>query len=116
VCNDDAATCAEPDPPPPDDRPPVPDLPPISPPVGTTWYKPVDPLPNPNTVLTTPYDCSGWIGFRTFLQAETWFTRPGLDPNFGSTQLQVGACMPHKQRVAGTIPLDIVVGKFNFPE
>jgi hypothetical protein len=31
-------------------------------------------------------------------------------------QLLVGACLPHGQRVAGKLPVDILLQKINFPE
>lgn len=99
VCNEDAATCAEPDPPAPGDRPPVPELPPIDPPNGTTWYRPTTPLPDPQAVINNSYECGGWAGTRVYLEAQTWFTRSARDPSAESTQLHVGACLPHKQKV-----------------
>ena len=54
ICNEDAATCAEPDPPVLPPRPDVPDLPPISPPNGTVWYKPGAALPDPAAVNGVP--------------------------------------------------------------
>jgi hypothetical protein len=32
-----------------------------------------------------------------------------------STQLHLGACLPHKQQIAGLLPLDILVQKAYFP-
>ncbi|KAI8473243.1 MAG: hypothetical protein J3K34DRAFT_519093 [Monoraphidium minutum] len=112
---EDDAECNEPDPPPPV-REPVPDLPPILPPDNaTTWYKPGDALPDQSDVITAPYDCSKWRGSRIYLEGQTWFTRPGEDPAGKSAQIQVGSCLPHKQPVAGVIPLDIMLGKYYLP-
>jgi hypothetical protein len=115
VCNEGPDVCAQPDLPPPDEHPPGNPLPPIDPPAGATLYKLTDPLPDQNAVLKAPYDCSIWRGGRTYLEAQNWFTRPGLDANSGASQLQVGACLPHKQMVAGVIPVDVMLGKYYFP-
>jgi hypothetical protein len=99
----------------PDEPPPQQPLPGVSPPGDATLYKMTDTnLPNPNDVLTKPYDCSGWLGQRYYLEGQTWHTPAGASPNTASTQLHVGACLPHKQLVAGVIPLDLMVGKFYF--
>jgi len=87
----------------------------MNPPPGTAWYNTTQNLPPQNQVADRPYDCSGWLGSRTYFEAQTWFTRPGEKVGPGSTQLTVGACLPHKQMIAGILPVDILLQKTNWP-
>lgn len=46
----------------------------------------------------------------------TTATRPGQNLDYGNNSaLLVGACLPHGQRVAGKVPVDILLQKRNFP-
>ena len=47
-------------------------------------------------------------------RSQVWHTPAGASANDQSTQLHVGACLPHKQSVAGVIPLHLLVSKLNF--
>lgn len=43
--------------------------------------------------------------------------RPYQSIDYGTgSQLIVGACLPHGQRVAGKIPVDVLLQKINFPD
>ena len=44
------------------------------------------------------------------------FCRPYQSIDYGNgSQLLIGACLPHGQKVAGKIPVDILLQKRNFP-
>jgi hypothetical protein len=98
-----------------DEGPTIPPPQPISPPPGTAYYKDPLSLPPQAQVASAPYDCSGWLGSRVYLEGGTWFTRPGAQLGVDSTQLHIGACLPHKQQIAGKLPLDILVQKAYLP-
>jgi hypothetical protein len=100
---------------PPDEQGPAPQIAPMNPPPGAAWYNGSQQLPAQAQVSDRPYDCSGWFGPRTYLEAQTWHTRTGQAVGAGSTQLTVGACLPHKQMIAGIFPVDILLTKYNFP-
>lgn len=109
VCNN-ATGCPVDSIAPPDENPePPPVIAPMNPPPGAAWYNGTIALPPQSAAAERPYDCSGWLGNRVYLEGQTWHTQPGLDPNTGSTQLHVGACLPHRQMVAGDVPLDILL-------
>ena len=86
-----------------------------NPPPAAAWYNGTQALPSQTVVATTPYDCSGWLGQRYYLETQTWHTRPGADVTNSSTQLHMGACIPHRQMIAGDFPIDILLQKQNFP-
>lgn len=118
VCNNpgEGSTCSEDQPgqgPPDEHQPTPPALP--KPPGGVVFYNGSQPIPLPAQVAETPYDCSGWLEPRVYLEAQTWYTRPSDDVTAQSAQLLVGACMPHKQMVAGTFPVHILVQKNRLP-
>lgn len=109
VCNN-ASGCPVDTIAPPDENPdPPPVVPPMNPPSGAAWYNGTVPLPLQSAAADRPYDCSGWLGQRVYLEGQTWHTQPGLDPATGSAQMHVGACLPHRQMVAGDVPLDILL-------
>lgn len=85
---------------------------------GVSWYNGNQTLPEPDRPLSQPYNCSGWDlggGSRVYLEGQGWYTRPGDDLLTKSTQIHVGACVPHKQSIANQIPLHIVLKKHYFP-
>jgi hypothetical protein len=114
VCNDPAG-CPADQTAPPDEQGPPPQIAPMDPPPEAAWYTGAQTLPPQNQVADRPYDCSGWFGPRTYLEAQTWHTRADQTVGTGSTQLAVGACLPHKQMIAGIFPVDILLTKYNFP-
>jgi hypothetical protein len=71
-------------------------------------------LPPQTQAATAPYDCSGWRGSRYYLESQTWHTPPGGDVLTNSAQVLIGACLPHKQTIAGRFPLDVLLQKAYF--
>ena len=98
-----------------DEQPPPEPIDPINPPGDAAWYNGSEALPPQSVVATTPYDCSRWLGSRIYLEGQAWFTLPGADKLLNSTQLHIGACVPHKRMIAGQFPIDILLQKVNWP-
>jgi len=86
------------------------------PPAGVVFFNGSNAvLPNASQVLTTPVPtCEGWLEPRVYQEAQSWFTLDGLDIDYNSTHLHIGACLPYGQMIAGKLPLDIQVQKHYF--
>lgn len=87
------------------------------PPPFLDWNQPA---PDPVQILKDSLNCSGFAQWRTYIEAQAWFTLDLPDVpdavNTRSMHLHVGACVPHRQWVAGVIKMPILVQRHGYSE
>jgi len=71
---------------------------------------PLDPrFPDPQRMLTSPLDCSGWPEPRVYVEAQQWFTGPSKDIVTQSKHTHIGACVPSiNSSISGVLVLDVL--------
>lgn len=86
-------------------------MPPLNPPPAAAWYDGTQALPPQSAASERPYDCSGWLGRRVYLESQAWHTPPGANPDTNATIVTLGACLPQRTMIAGQFPVDILLQK-----
>lgn len=65
-------------------------------------------LPDPNRMLTDPFNCDGWPEQRVYAEAQWWFTNLGSDIDSQSKHLHLGACVPFGRSINGNFTVHIL--------
>eukprot|EP00775_Hariotina_reticulata_P008002 gene8002-8200_t len=90
----------------------------FTPPPGVVVFNGSQPIPGVEYTLNitaNDHKCEGWIEPRTFIEGSSWYTRPEADIASGSSQITVGGCLPHGRKIAGQLPVDVLVSRIRPP-
>lgn len=72
--------------------------------------------PDPNRMLTDPYDCSGWPEPRLYMESQWWFTKAGFNVDTSAGHVHSGCCLPYGQTWSGAVTIHVLVQLHNISD